>query len=81
MEVLLLFACLGVTVAMIAGLLAFILARASGKSKYAATREAGVAFIAATTLAILLLNFLGISKASVQAPAQPGPASSGAVAP
>lgn len=81
MEALVLFACLSGAVGAIAGLLAFILARAGGKSKYAATREAGVAFIAATTLAILLLNFVGVSKPSLQPPAQPVPAGSAAAKP
>lgn len=38
MEILVLFACLSGAVGMIAGLFAFILARAGGKSKYVATR-------------------------------------------
>jgi hypothetical protein len=80
-EVLVLFACLSGAVGMIAGLFAFILARAGGKSKYAAAREAGVAFIAATTLVILLLNFVGVSKPSPQTPPQPVPASSPAANP
>lgn len=80
-EVLVLFVCLSGAVGMIAGLFAFILARAGGKSRYAATREAGVAFIAATTLAILLLNFVGVSKPSLQSPSQPVPASSSAANP
>ena len=78
MEVLVLFACLSGAIGTIAGLLAFILARSGGKSKYAATREAGVTFIAATTLAVLLLNFVGVSKPSPQTPPQPVPSSSAA---
>jgi hypothetical protein len=75
-EVLILFACLSGAAGTIAGLLAFSLARAGGKSRYAAAREAGVTFVAATTLAILLLNFVGVSKPSLQPPTQPVPASS-----
>jgi hypothetical protein len=56
-EVAVLFACLSASLGMVVALLAFILARACSKSVYQAVREAGVAFIAVTTLAILLLNF------------------------
>jgi len=77
-EVLVLLACLSGAVGMIAALLAYILARAGGKSWYVATREAGVVFIAATTLVILLLNFVGASKLSSQTPPQPVATSSSA---
>lgn len=76
MEILILLACLSSALGMIAALLAFILARAGGKSVYAAVREAGVAFIAATTLAVLLLNFVGVSSALHPTTPQPIPASS-----
>src|SRR5438105_2543364 len=75
-EVLVLLACLSGALGMIAALLAFILARADGKSVYVAVRKAGVAFIATTTLAILLLNFVGVSSSSRQIPPSPVPASS-----
>lgn len=75
MEVLVLLACLSSTLGMITALLAFILARASGKSVYVAVRAAGVTFIATTTLAVLLLNFVGVSSASHQKPPQPVAAS------
>ena len=78
MQVLVLFACLSSTLGMITALLAFILARASEKSVYVATRAAGVTFIATTTLVVLLLNFVGVSSASHQKPPQAVPASSSA---
>ena len=78
MEILVLLACLSGAVGMIAALLAYILARAGGKAWYVATREAGVVFIAATTLVILLLNFVGASRPFFQPPSQPVPTSSSA---
>lgn len=75
-EVLVLLACLSGTLAMIAALVAFILARADGKTVHVAVREAGVAFIAGVTLAILLLNFVGVGSSSRPTPPQPAPASS-----
>jgi hypothetical protein len=75
-EVLVLFVCLSGTVGMITALLAFILARASGKSVYVAMRDGGVTFIAVTTLAVLLMNFVGVSRPRSPAPPQPVPASS-----
>lgn len=75
-EVLVLLALLSSAFGMIAALLAFILARAGGKSVYVAVREAGVAFIATTTLAILLLNFVGADSAPHQEPSQPTPIAS-----
>jgi hypothetical protein len=72
-EVPVLLACLSAALGMVAALLAFILARAGGKSAYPAVREAGVAFVAATTLAILLLNFTGAGTAR-QSPPPSAPA-------
>jgi hypothetical protein len=73
-EVLVLLACLSGALGMIAALVAFMLARADGKSVHVAVREAGMAFIAGVTLAILLLNFLGVSSASRQRPPPSVPA-------
>jgi len=72
-EVLVLFALLIGAAGVIAALLAFNVARSGGKSKQLAARDAGVAFIATTTLAILLLNFLGVGGASHATPSQPVP--------
>ena len=78
MEVLVLFACLSGALGVIAALVAFIVARDDAKSVHVALREAGVTFIAGVTLAILLLNFVGVRSASRQTPSQPAPANSSA---
>jgi hypothetical protein len=80
-EVLILFVLLVGAVGVIAALLAFNVARSGGKSKQFAARDAGVAFIATTTLAILLLNFIGVGDASHQMPSQPGPSPTPALRP
>jgi hypothetical protein len=74
-EVLVLFVCLSGALGVIVALAAFMLARGGGKSLHVAAREAGMAFVAGVTLAILLLNFLGVGSASRQRP-PPSPAAS-----